>query len=87
LGEPPIYFNSPCRHSLATNRPLSSDVPVLTGADGGFPYAGVIRDSTGNLYGTAPSGGTDGWGLVYKLDAASNFKALYDFTGGADGGG
>ena len=27
------------------------------GADGGNPYAGVIRDSAGNLYGTANGGG------------------------------
>src|ERR1035441_3236450 len=28
------------------------------GADGGAPFAGVIRDSAGNLYGTTSSGGT-----------------------------
>ena len=54
-------------------------------ADGGHPYAGVIRDSTGNLYGTTTYGGT-GAGVVYKLDNADHETVLYSFTGAADGG-
>ena len=56
------------------------------GSDGGTPYAGVIRDAAGNLYGTAFSGGTGGFGTVFKLDAENNFAVLYTFTGGEDGG-
>jgi uncharacterized repeat protein (TIGR03803 family) len=38
-------------------------------ADGGGPYAGVIRDAAGNLYGTAIYGGDPncGCGVVFKL--------------------
>jgi uncharacterized repeat protein (TIGR03803 family) len=36
-------------------------------ADGASPYAGVIRDAKGNLYGTTYNGGTDGYGVVFKL--------------------
>lgn len=54
--------------------------------DGGYPYAGLIRDSAGNLYGTARSGGRWGRGVVYKLDAGGQETVLYSFTGGADGG-
>jgi uncharacterized repeat protein (TIGR03803 family) len=60
------------------------------GADGGAPYAGVIRDSAGNLYGTTSSGGIGqegGYGVVYKLDSAGNYTVLHTFTGGADGWG
>ena len=57
------------------------------GADGGGPYAGVIRDSAGNLYGTTSWGGTAGAGVVYKLDPAGRETVLYNFTGGADGSG
>jgi uncharacterized repeat protein (TIGR03803 family) len=56
------------------------------GADGGWPLAGVIRDSAGNLYGTAYNGGTADYGVVYKLDYAGNYTVLHTFTGGADGG-
>jgi uncharacterized repeat protein (TIGR03803 family) len=59
------------------------------GDDGGYPYAGVIRDSAGNLYGTTYAGGSagyGGYGVVFKLDAAGQFTVLHSFTGGADGG-
>ncbi len=36
------------------------------GSDGASPYAGLIRDSSNNLYGTA-SGGGQGFGVVFKL--------------------
>src|SRR6266508_4230942 len=36
-------------------------------SDGYYPYAGVIQDSTGNLYGTTQGGGPSGRGTVYKL--------------------
>ncbi len=55
------------------------------GADGSFP-SGVIRDSAGNLYGTANGGGTAGFGVVYTLDTTGHETVLYTFTGGTDGG-
>jgi uncharacterized repeat protein (TIGR03803 family) len=56
------------------------------GSDGGFPYGGVVQDSSGNLYGTTNGGGTAGFGVVFKLDTAGNETVLYSFAGGADGG-
>ncbi|HLY15840.1 MAG TPA: choice-of-anchor tandem repeat GloVer-containing protein [Bryobacteraceae bacterium] len=55
------------------------------GANGGYPYSGVIRDSAGNLYGTTNSGGSGNEGVVYKLDPAGNESVLYSFPGGANG--
>ena len=38
------------------------------GADGGYPFAGLTRDTqTGNIYGTAVAGGTYGQGVVFEL--------------------
>src|ERR1022692_1881474 len=54
---------------------------------GSFPFAGVIRDSAGNLYGTTNHGGAANAGVVYKVDTAGRQTVLYRFTGGADGGG
>lgn len=56
------------------------------GADGGFPLAGVIRDSAGNLYGTTQDGGAWGGGVVFKVNPTGCETVLYSFTGGADGG-
>jgi uncharacterized repeat protein (TIGR03803 family) len=54
--------------------------------DGGGPYAGVIGDGAGNLYGTTVQGGSYNHGVVYKLDTTGHETVLYTFTGGADGG-
>jgi uncharacterized repeat protein (TIGR03803 family) len=60
------------------------------GADGGMPYASLIEDSAGNLYGTTTwagiAAGSAGFGVVFKLDTAGTETVLYTFTGGADGG-
>jgi uncharacterized repeat protein (TIGR03803 family) len=56
------------------------------GAKGGAnPYAPLIRDSAGNLYGTAEAGGSSGAGTVFKVDKSGKETVLYSFTGGADG--
>jgi uncharacterized repeat protein (TIGR03803 family) len=56
------------------------------GADGGYPYSGVIRDAAGNLYGTTTYGGGADLGVVYKVDASGHETVLHSFTGAADGG-
>src|SRR5260370_855628 len=55
------------------------------GADGGYPYAGVTRDSAGNLYGTTLGGGMANKGVVYKLDTTGHETVLHSFSAGADG--
>jgi uncharacterized repeat protein (TIGR03803 family) len=55
-------------------------------ADGDSPYVGVIRDTTGNLYGVT-RGGDFGAGVVFRLDTTGGETVLYSFTGGPDGGG
>lgn len=58
--------------------------------DGAEPYAGVIFDSAGNIYGTAAFGGTGGYGVVYELTPSGSGWTeivLYNFDFGDDGGG
>ena len=60
--------------------------------DGGGPEAGLIFDTTGNLYGTTNAGGANNEGTVFKLmpqaDGSWKEKVLYSFIGGIkDGGG
>jgi uncharacterized repeat protein (TIGR03803 family) len=52
----------------------------------GFPQDGVVRDSSGNLYGTTQNGGPDNAGTVFKIDPAGEKTVLYSFTGSTDGG-
>jgi len=54
------------------------------GADGALPWAGVIADSSGALYGTTNAGGSVGGGVVFKL-AGTKETVLHSFTGGKDG--
>jgi uncharacterized repeat protein (TIGR03803 family) len=56
------------------------------GSDGAGPLAGLVIDRSGNLYGTSSSGGSFGSGTVFKVDSSGHETALYNFTGGADGG-
>lgn len=57
------------------------------GDDGGYPYAAVIRDEVGNLYGTTSGDfGDDGnYGVVFKVDTAGNETVVHGFSGGYDG--
>ena len=53
--------------------------------DGGTPLSSVIRDPIGNVYGTTQAGGASGNGTVFKLDRKGVERAVYSFSGGADG--
>lgn len=60
------------------------------GADGGTPYAGLVMDSAGNLYGTTLYGGSTacgdtGCGVVFKVTPAGVETVVYAFKGGSDG--
>src|SRR5437763_7920235 len=59
------------------------------GSDGGHPLAPLLRDQSGNFYGTASTGGSGacsgGCGVVFKIDATGSETVLYSFQGNADG--
>ncbi|HEV2378626.1 MAG TPA: choice-of-anchor tandem repeat GloVer-containing protein [Terriglobia bacterium] len=65
----------------------------LDKADGGYPQAGLARDATGSLYGTAAGGGNSadclafggGCGVIFRLSPSGRETLLYTFTGGSDG--
>jgi len=53
-------------------------------SDGAVPYAGLIFDKTGNLYGAATEGGTGGGGTVFELMPSSGgwtFNVIYGVAG------
>lgn len=69
--------------------------------DGAVPLSGLIRDASGNLFGTTYQGGTGhceesgtsvialptetGCGTIFMLDTAGKETVLYSFTGEPDG--
>ena len=63
------------------------------GAAVGFPFAGVARDTAGNLYGTISMAGDENFcpgthgacGMVYMIDTSGAETVLYTFSGGSDG--
>ena len=57
------------------------------GVDGFEPFAGVIMDGAGNLYGTTMDGGGAGCcGVVFEVPAGGGSEnVLYTFRGGSDG--
>ena len=61
-----------------------------TGTDGASPYSSLIRDSSGNLYGTTWKGGARSSGTVFELtpDLSGSWteKVLHSFGNSLDGG-
>ena len=47
--------------------------------DGANPFAGVVFDQAGNLYGTTANGGAHGRGVVFKLTPKGKETVLYNF--------
>jgi uncharacterized repeat protein (TIGR03803 family) len=56
-------------------------------ADGNAPYAGLVLDGSGNLYGTTLLGGTSDIGTVFKLTTSgTGFAVVHSFAGGVSDG-
>jgi len=73
-----VYSFDPATGTFRTVHRLSDDT-------GWFVSANLLP-VRGTLYGTAPDGGAHGWGTVFAVKPTGEFKVLYSFTGGADGG-
>ncbi len=55
--------------------------------DGTNPYAGLVRDAAGNLYGTTVYGGSSGrYGAVFKVTKTGKETVLHSFAGASTDG-
>jgi uncharacterized repeat protein (TIGR03803 family) len=61
--------------------------PGTEGPGGSYGGGVIVDDSTGNVFGTTIWDGANHKGNVFMIDASGNYTSIYDFTGGADGGG
>jgi uncharacterized repeat protein (TIGR03803 family) len=84
--DPPAGCGTVFKLDLIGNRTV---LHAFTGsADGGRPFAGLIRDAAGNLYGTTIDGGDVissacapfGCGTVFKVDATGKETVLHSFN-------
>ena len=67
--------------SLARAQTLSVLHTFHGGTDGALPYAGLVRDAAGNIYGATEIGGTANQGTVFKLDGHGKETVLHSFGG------
>lgn len=72
--------------ALSAGAAAHAETPTILHAfkgpkDGAQPYAGLMLDKKGDLYGTAQNQGKGGDGTIFKI-TAGRFKALYSFDGG-----
>lgn len=54
--------------------------------DAGYPLAGLIMDSAGNLYGTTSKGGANNLGTVFMISSGGTETILHSFVGAATDG-
>jgi uncharacterized repeat protein (TIGR03803 family) len=86
-------FNQGVVYRLSPNSDGSWTESVLhsfTGGNDGYrPQAGLVRDSTGNLFGVTAFGGENGYGTVFQLQPNGNgswsLNTIYAFKSGEDG--
>jgi uncharacterized repeat protein (TIGR03803 family) len=67
------------REALVDGKWTNTTLYSFSEASGSIPYAPLIIDGQGNLYGTTNSGGTYKAGTVFKLDTSGNLTTLYSF--------
>jgi uncharacterized repeat protein (TIGR03803 family) len=74
-GKGTVFEVAAGSHALTT-------LATFNGTNGAFPYAGLIADASGNLFGTTNSGGTNNQGTVYELTAGTHaLSTLATFNG------
>jgi uncharacterized repeat protein (TIGR03803 family) len=84
-GGDPSCGSLGCGTVFKLGKSAETVVERFRGTSNGQSPVSVMRDENGNLYGATQSGGTYGYGAVFKLSAAGQKSVLYDFAGGNTG--
>jgi uncharacterized repeat protein (TIGR03803 family) len=82
----PAFLGVRSAHGQTAKNSKETTLYTFTGgADGASPYASLIRDAGGNLYGATFAGGAANLGTVFTIDKTGKETVLYSFTGSPDG--
>ena len=66
-----------------TSTGILTPLHSFNGADGQYPYAGLVQDTDGNFYGTTYGGGGIGdYGTVFVVTSTGILNTLHNFRGG-----
>ena len=83
----PFYLGAPGCGVVFKLDPSGNETVLYTftgGTDGSEPWSGVLCDREGHLYGTTAFGGlfpgSDGVGVVFKVDASGHETVLHTFS-------
>jgi uncharacterized repeat protein (TIGR03803 family) len=70
---------------ITTNAAFTLLYTFTNGVDGSSPKGALAQGTDGNLYGAASSGGTNGFGSVFRITTNGVLTPLYSFINGIDG--
>ena len=73
-------------YEIAAGSSTITTLASFTGDNGAYPFAGVVLDSAGNLFGTTQGGGAFGEGTVYEIARGTKTIATlasFNFDNGA----
>ena len=68
-------------YKMTIDGTLSSLYSFTGFSDGGSPWGGLVQSTDGNLYGTTQSGGTYGYGTVFRIAPGGSLATLAQFDG------
>ena len=68
-----------------TYGPYTTLYSFAGGADGANPYAGLVKGSDGNYYGTTTAGGTNNCGTMYYITTGGGYNRISSVPGGSKG--
>jgi uncharacterized repeat protein (TIGR03803 family) len=78
IGGGVVFAVAPSRRTEQVLHAFCSSTVPVNCADGLAPPAGLLIDASGNLYGTASTGGRSGQGVVFRV-AGRTESVLYSF--------
>ncbi len=72
-------------YRITTSGSLTTLYTFSGGSDGGNPYAPLVEGTDGFLYGVAETGGSNGYGSVFRVSTSGSFTTVLALSPGSTG--